>query len=260
MHDRAILDTYLNMPALTLSTDNPNKSRSSSPTRPPVSPITPPLAPARLADNTTSNALPPRQTFTHSQPDQVAVTAPAPEPISFDSNPDAIALRSAISVLQVQRKRAAADIQTLSKAMDEAVADPTAFIEDLAAGKVQTQGAAGRTSAIPAADEDEDDDEDEDEEDESKKTHPRPWASLPAPQNVVRTPPVNWSQYAIVGDSLDKLHNEQVSRPAQGSPAVYRPDGTYEFRGDGKQEKYPGVAAPYNPVKDKLDKRPRTKK
>lgn len=251
------------MPALTLSTDVPSTSRSSSPTRPPISPITPPLAPARLANDPpiASNALPPRQTYTHTQPDQVGVPAPAPEPISFDSNPDAIALRSAISVLQVQRKRAAADIQALGRAMEEAVAEPAAFIEDLAAGRVHSQGAGPRPDVKPAAADEDDDDDDDEEEDRGKlQAQPRPWESLPVPQNVIRTPPINWSQYAVVGDSLDKLHNEQVSRPSQGTPAVYRSNGTYEFRGEGKQETYQGVAVPYNPIKDKLDKRPKGKR
>ncbi|KAI0486235.1 hypothetical protein F4859DRAFT_469596 [Xylaria cf. heliscus] len=83
---------------------------------------------------------------------------------------------------------------------------------------------------------------------------PPPWAQIPKPQNVVRCPPINWSQYAVVGESLDKLHNEQVRRPAQGTPATLTPEGRFEFKGgDGKQERYIGVAAPYAPGKDRLD-------
>ncbi|RYC54702.1 hypothetical protein CHU98_g11504 [Xylaria longipes] len=83
---------------------------------------------------------------------------------------------------------------------------------------------------------------------------PPPWTQIPKPQNVVRCPPINWSQYAVVGESLDKLHNEQVRRPAQGTPATLTPEGRFEFKGgDGKQEQYIGVAAPYAPGKDKID-------
>lgn len=87
-----------------------------------------------------------------------------------------------------------------------------------------------------------------------------PWTSIPKPQNIVRCPPINWSQYAVVGESLDKLHNEQVRFPAQGTPAVLTSEGRFEFKGGdgggvGKQERYLGVAAPYAPGKDKIDRK-----
>lgn len=86
----------------------------------------------------------------------------------------------------------------------------------------------------------------------------RPWAKLPKPQSIVRCPPINWSNYAVVGESLDKLHNEQLARPTQGTPAVVAPDGRYEFKGgDGKQEKLIGIAAPYMPGRDRLEKKPK---
>lgn len=90
---------------------------------------------------------------------------------------------------------------------------------------------------------------------------PLPWTSIPKPQNVVRCPPINWSQYAVVGESLDKLHDEQVRYPAQGTPAVLTPEGRFEFKGGdggvgvGKQERYVGVAAPFAPGKDKIDRK-----
>lgn len=89
---------------------------------------------------------------------------------------------------------------------------------------------------------------------------PLPWTSIPKPQNVVRCPPINWSQYAVVGESLDKLHDEQVRYPAQGTPAVLTPEGRFEFKGGngggvGKQERYIGVAAPFAPGKDKIDRK-----
>jgi hypothetical protein len=78
----------------------------------------------------------------------------------------------------------------------------------------------------------------------------------------VRCPPINWSQYAVVGDSLDRLHREQVSRPPQTSPAVYTPTGGYEFKGTAAApaDEYKGIAAPYNPLKDHIEKTSRPKK
>ncbi|PSR82182.1 hypothetical protein BD289DRAFT_438083 [Coniella lustricola] len=81
-----------------------------------------------------------------------------------------------------------------------------------------------------------------------------PWANLPKPQDIVRCPPINWSQYAIEGEALNKLHAEQVAKPMLGTPALMAVDGTYEFTGvpnqdDGKQ--VDGIAAPFNPFRDR---------
>ena len=100
------------------------------------------------------------------------------------------------------------------------------------------------------------------------KSQPRPWASLPGKQNVVRCPPINWAQYAVVGESLDKLHREQQARPVQGQPAVLAAAAptadhqqqalSFEFRGaadPGTQEPYLGVAAPYDPLRDRVERK-----
>lgn len=209
---------------------------------PPVSPLTPTLPPARLPDATSPQQPLPsplaRPCLTHSShPAAVAAIAPPPPALlDFDSNPDVLALRSAISVLQVQKKRATADVHALSKARDAALDDPDAFVRDLVAGKVN---APRRRDGDGAS---------------------KDWSSLPQPQDVVRCPPINWAQYAVVGSSLDKLHAEQVSRPTQGTPASVGADGTYEFRGDGRRDRYPGVAAPYAPTKDRIERKPKAKK
>ncbi|KAL7944815.1 hypothetical protein V8C42DRAFT_353620 [Trichoderma barbatum] len=242
----------LNMaPALTISTNM--DSRPSSPVPPPMSPITPTLAPAQLSSdaNTARTAaavepLPPaataqqpaRSTLAHSQADQVGLPPPPSRPIEFDSNPDVIALKSAIAVLQMQKMRATADIQALSQIKDDAVEHPDEFARDLVQGKVG-QGA------------------------QPDDGNARAWVAQPIPkaQDVVRCPPINWSQYAVVGESLDKLHAEQVSRPTQGTPATIGAGGMYQFKGgDGKQEEYPGVAAPYAPLKDKIEKKTKSRK
>ena len=244
------------MPALTVSTEKPAaaRSRSASPSRPPVSPITPPLAPSEPPSTSAQPFPPPRQGFTHEPPpQQIGIPQPPPEPINFEANTDVIALKSAISVLQVQKSRATRDIQALNKAKTEALEDPAAFLEDLATGKVQPrQDYAFGADGV-------EDDEDEGGGDSSESTQ-RAWSSLPKPQQVVRCPPINWSQYAVVGDSLDKLHADQVARPSQGAPAVYGSGGTYDTRMEGKQERYVGVAAAYEPGRDLLEKKAKPKK
>ncbi|OLN88531.1 hypothetical protein CCHL11_01826 [Colletotrichum chlorophyti] len=249
-----------------------SSSRSASPARPPVSPITPTLPPARLPDTSAPFAAD-RPVLTHtSQPPTAAVIPPPrPVPIDFDSNPDVLALKSAISILQMQSKKAAADIQALNVAKNAAVENPSAFVADLGAGKVRMQG----DKLILESDSDSDDEAEDKEESQQRvgenmegvgsgaaaqgkaKEPPRPWDSLPKPQTVVRCPPINWSQYAVVGESLDKLHADQLTRPSQGAPATLGPNGTFEFRGEtgGNQRPFIGVAAPYTPGRDKIDKR-----
>lgn len=81
-----------------------------------------------------------------------------------------------------------------------------------------------------------------------------PWANLPKAQSIARCPPINWSQYAVAGEALDRLHNEQVSRPILGVPAQISANGTYHFNAgarnpdDGK--KIDGIAAPFDPLRD----------
>lgn len=82
-----------------------------------------------------------------------------------------------------------------------------------------------------------------------------PWANLPKPQDIARCPPINWAQYAVQGEALDRLHSEQLSRPTLGTPAVLNTNGTYEFTGapnpnDGKR--VDGIAVPFNPLRDKI--------
>lgn len=138
-------------------------------------------------------------------------------------------------------------------------------------GQRQGQGQGQDDSESSSSDSDSDSNGGEDREDvkmkgstlNGKKEETPAWRTLPKPQNIVRCPPINWSQYAVVGDSLDKIHNKQLSQPNLGTPAVVKLDGTFEFKGDGtgEQRKLPGLAAPYAPSKDKLvDKKPRSGK
>jgi len=321
------------MPGLTIRTDpaatahgatNPHNQSSapptrtsSSPTRPPVSPITPTFEPRQLpggasgnnpgSTSSATNNIPGfalgRPLFTHTQPDQAGIAPPPAEPIAFDDNPDVLALKSAISILQLQRVRAAADMQTLRRAKDAALADPTAFVADLTTGRVGVEGdqlifpVADGMDVDSSSDEDDVDDVEKSEGDDDltagvkseepsgseastlrptpglsqkrrrgkQKDAPSPsssaWGKLPKPQSVVRCPPVNWAQYGVVGESLDKLHAEQVTAPTLGAPAVLGAGGSYEFKaGDGQPlseaaRRLPGIAAPYIPGKDRIDKK-----
>ncbi|KAK8095368.1 hypothetical protein PG999_013390 [Apiospora kogelbergensis] len=237
----------------------PSTAAPSSPPRPPVSPITPPLNPVQFP--------PPRQSHAYSSHPAQAVVAPPPppEPIEFDTNPDVLALKSAISILQMQSNNAKKDMVALQKAKEAALEDPEAFIADLESGGVRMTGdpaSSRRPGSSTSSSSGEDDDGDTRIKDENDVTQPKreskPWSALPAAQNVYRCPPINWSQYAVTGESLDKLHNEQVARPSQGTPATVTPDGRYDFKGAGKQEEVVGVAAPYNPLRDKIErKRPK---
>jgi hypothetical protein len=233
--------------------NSPSLSRSSSPTRPPYSPITPTLCPTFL---TTSSSRPQddshgssRKIYTHTQPSQTAIPQPSPEPIYLDSNPDALALKSAISILQIQARNATVDIQSLQTIKDRALEDPVGFTAALTKGDVR--GKSDILSRIPTQDEDtEEDDEEAQTTNESKA-----WPKLPAPQHVVRCPPINWNQYALVGDSLNKLHADQQSRPTEGTPQRLGPNGQLVFGGDGQRKQANiGIAAPYAPSRDKIDK------
>ncbi|KAK3902410.1 hypothetical protein C8A05DRAFT_33888 [Staphylotrichum tortipilum] len=315
-------------------------TRSPSPTRPPVSPITPTLSPTQLPAGcaaATTTVPPPtatvpqsalsdfalgRPAFTHtSQTDQVGAAPPPAQPIDFDSNPDVLALKSAISILQLQRARATADIQSLSHARKAALADPAAFIADLNSGRVRIQGdplttGAPAVSAVPDSDDDSSSDDDEGDSEQPGQQEdtpdsetkpgnadtpmtdgtnppptkpkqptrkkgkqkqppstttpappaPPPWLNLPKPQSIVRCPPINWAQYGVIGESLDKLHAEQLAAPNPGAPAVLGPGGTYEFKAGeqgaaggvgGPGRRLVGVAAPFSPMRDRVERKGR---
>jgi len=105
-------------------------------------------------------------------------------------------------------------------------------------------------------DSDEDDERKIDGEMETGTVGKTPWEPLPAPQTVVRAPPINWAQYGIVGESLDKIHADQLARPAEGAPARVGPNGQVVFqRGEGNRRQADlGVAAPYAPGRDRIEK------
>lgn len=50
---------------------------------------------------------------------------------------------------------------------------------------------------------------------------------FPAPQNVIRMPPINWAKYHIIGEPLERMHEEQVKRPTAGEPSSGPITGNY---------------------------------
>ena len=173
---------------------------------------------------------------------------PPPVPISDSSDPDAIALRSALSVLQIQRLRSVQDVQTLSRQKQMALANPEAFAKALADGKVQTSSQRDILGIL--------DDEDSSPEDEQPDNAPngvhqdstelnQSFSHIPRAQTVVRCPPINWAKYQIVGDALESLHERQRRRPEPGE--AKKPESTPAAH---------VVAAPYNPLKDTLPSNP----
>ncbi|CAH0059744.1 unnamed protein product [Clonostachys solani] len=171
---------------------------------------------------------PPRARLSHHRP--------PPQPLDFEDNADVIALKSTISMLQMQSRHADSHIRTLRDVKGEALRRPEDFVQHLAASQGDRAAAHDGSAASPD------------------------WPELPDRISIARCPPINWSQYAVVGDALEKIHDEQVKRPVQGTPGVYA-NGVYEFKGgEGRQEDYPGPTAPYDPLNEHVGKKPKSKK
>lgn len=269
------------MPALTVQTSSPAKSasrqqspgnvarsRSSSPVHPPYSPISPVLAAARLVPTASSSSPPssslpsgqvgrgkPATYYTHSASPQTFISQPPPQPITLDENPDAIALRSAISILQLQRHQAQRDIRTLQSIKERAVDNPEGFVAALRDKSINTK--PDKLFAPQMAEDDSDDEVKSDPHgmDGRQTGSEGSWPLLPAPQTVVRCPPINWAQYAVVGESLDKLHAEQQERPVNGFPQRLGSDGYLtRYEGSDRRAEPAVIASPYAPGKDKLER------
>jgi hypothetical protein len=162
-------------------------------------------------------------------------------------------LKSAISILQMQARNATADIQSLQAIKERAIRDPEEFARAIAAGDVKRKGDS--LFNPPQDDVDMDDEEDEGIQREQMGKEGKTWPKLPTPQNVVRCPPINWNQYAVVGESLDKLHADQQARPTEGMPQRLGADGQLSYGGDGQRRPADlGVAAPYQLGRDKIEK------
>ena len=205
-----------------------------SPAGPPYSPITPEQTFAALYDPSRQGAPP--------EP----VERPLPVPISGSDNPDAIALRSAISVLQLQRLQGLRDLKRLEEQKKAAVANSEQFARGVGAGKIKT-AVSGSALIAPAAMQQQQSISVGPESGGMEDAPPRPISSfgeIPGPQNVVRCPPVNWAKYHVVGQALDQLHERQTRNPGSELEAVIKPLDVPET----------SVLAPYNPWTDTTSK------
>jgi hypothetical protein len=174
-------------------------------------------------------------------------------PISESENPDAIALRSAISLLQLQREKSKRDLKALQDLKTAAISDPQAFAQSLQAQRSQplnpdadvlTPTLSNSPSPASGGTGDRGNDTRKDSagvevEDMGKDAKPN-FAPLPQPQNIIRCPPVNWAKYHVVGEPLDKMHEEQKKWPGASEPP----------RTNGVKMPAHAVASPYSPFTD----------
>lgn len=212
----------------------PREPGSSTPPRPSYSPVTPTLSQANLSIAEHPTRPPPEW-----------IEEPEALPVSSEDNSDAIALRAAISILQLQRERSLRDIRTLDKMKVEALRQPESFAEHLKAGKLSQAPPVGINNLDDSEDEDVDVEHPDDNGEVPKKEEIGKFGKFPTPQNVVRCPPINWDKYHIVGESLDKLHAQQRKNPGPGAE-------------NGSQQLDHVIAAPFRPFVDKLDPAPST--
>jgi len=201
------------------------------------------------------------------------IPVPEPVPLAESDNPDVIALRSALMILQMQRETAKKDILALQNLKNEALKDPEGYVRELlqrtrleqerASRGHPTQGESllaptlrylveglgndaeilsAKSGLSPATTKDKGQGNEDAESDEDAETAGFNHAPPPKPQNVYRMPPVNWAKYHVAGSSLDKLHEDQRARPSPGQP-------TFPGAADMRSEPYI-MAAPYEPVTD----------
>lgn len=184
----------------------------------------------------------------------------------MSTNSDAIALRAAMSILKMQRRQAEQDIVTLSKQRDAALQDPRAFAEALRRDEVKMRDTAG-TGGLGGFDDIEDDedaqDNDTEVDDDEMSTSPtspitpstplHSFGPIPTPQNVVRTPKINWSKYHVMSKPLENMHKFETQNPTEGTPRTDQDlkQEISRMQGLGRQGEAV-LAAPYDPWKDEL--------
>ncbi|KAL8817753.1 MAG: hypothetical protein Q9191_008085 [Dirinaria sp. TL-2023a] len=222
--------------------DHSHDEKPPSPIAPPYSPITPVMSTADLASTD--------EAYSYYPPAE-APKPPPPVPFSESDNPDAMALQSAISILQIQRQQSLQDMKTLQEQKLIATADPEGFARAVAAGELKTTRSGGVIDGLTLdlqeeelANGDSDGTANLDEDDSNAQSHERSkFGAMPGLQKVVRCPPINWAKYHVVGEPLDRMHEEQRKRPTLGEPHVdEEPARAVEHV----------IAAPYNPWTDKL--------
>lgn len=154
----------------------------------------------------------------------------------------------------MQKQQSLRDIRALERLKTAAAADPEAFARELAAGRLSAADPGGFVNFT--ADEDEEDEEEEVGEEEGRRREEGGGRTrldtIPTPQNVVRMPPVNWAKYQVVGEPLDRMHEDQRRRPLAGDP---RRDSSAPQLQQPQQQRAPEhlLASPYRPLVDRLE-------
>lgn len=229
------------------------QQRAWSPPRPPLSPILPVAElPPHLAPTTTGSGtfytpsfVSGRAVFTHTEaareaaaqraaaasaavepvaggphpadPHAEAPLPPAPLPIDFASNTDVLALQSTIAILQLQKKRATADIQALQQAKVAALAQPEAFLRQLQG--IQQGIQQGKGSAADDSDSDSDSDSGSDNKmgdgDEVKKDDANLSPKSNGPSNSTLTAPPPGRRIATAKGRLQ--HQQSASSQTSSS-------------------------------------------
>jgi hypothetical protein len=233
--------------------ENGSPERASTPERPPYSPVTPVLSHLAPIPNGMPELSQPQTPWNNAAeisdydgvyrqepfarpPPMPVRPEPAAVPISESDNPDVIALRSAISVLQLQKQKALKDIKTLDEMKKAAMADPEGFAQELVAGRLSQDQSSFVDTHLPP-------DDDEKEDNVEAQSPEGKFGKIPNPQNVVRMLPLNLSKYQILLEQLVRLHDEQRSRPVPGEPR----------QSPNQRAPEHFIAAPYRPLTDKLE-------
>jgi hypothetical protein len=99
----------------------------------------------------------------------IKLPTPPPQQQSIETNPDYIALTSALTLLQNQRNIACKDLVELQRLKSEALSDPQAFFQNL-----QQSAAAGGDGSNGSS-------------------------RIPKMQRIVKAPLVSWKNYGIQG-------------------------------------------------------------
>jgi hypothetical protein len=194
------------------------------------------------------------------------IPRPPPNPFTGKHNADASALRAATSLLQMQKARALDDIRVLEDLKRSALAEPEMFIDALVKGELRD---ANTSKIVPSMSQQTGSERGLPENEDKEMTDVSPGAehqtvdpsaprfpTIPKSQNIVRMPAINWAKYGIVGDALDKMHEEQRTNPSLGEPEFMATRTSQPIPLDHSlpsSEKAPRhvLAAPYNPLDQK---------
>lgn len=158
---------------------------------------------------------------TSDTPNAKFMAPPQPVPFEQSENIDVLAMRAAIGILDHQKEKSKQDIYTLESLKRRLREDPEAFAEALSSGKLREE--KNTSDALHATFSRSNDDHEDMEDDAAEGTNTngaaKDYPKIPQKQNLIRCPPVNWAKYHIIGEPLNKMHEEQRRRPTQGEPS-----------------------------------------